>query len=121
AVLVLGVVDRPLSRRAFPDARVELAAGAAVVVAHALLGVALEDLLGGGTVVLGRGGGRGEVDDLLDVHGASCCCKTRVSGSLCLIKRTLQAGVRPSVKNIEKVGRSGLVLPARWPAIGLAE
>ena len=68
AVFVLGVAHRPLADSAFPDAGAELAAGAAVVVAHALLGVALEHFLLGWTIVFGGGVGLGEVDDLLDVH-----------------------------------------------------
>ncbi|MCY1540703.1 hypothetical protein D9M68_763570 [compost metagenome] len=65
---MFGVVHRPVAHRALPDAHVELAAGAGVVVAYALLGIALENLLGRRAVVLRGGGGLGEVDDLLDVH-----------------------------------------------------
>src|SRR5690606_19700577 len=59
AVLVFGVVHRPLAHCAFPDAGAELAAGAAVVVAYALLGVSLEYFFRSGTVVFGGRSGLG--------------------------------------------------------------
>ncbi len=55
AVFVFAVVDRPLPWRAFPDAAVELAARAGVVVGDALRGVAGEDFLGGRAVVFRAG------------------------------------------------------------------
>src|SRR5690606_26411617 len=122
AVLVFGVVDGPLAYRAFPDARVELAAGAAIVVAHTLFGIALDDLFGGGTIVFRCGCGAGEVDDLINAHGDfPVVVRARVRGSLCLIKHTTQGACLATVKNIENAGCSGLVWPEPGPAIGLTE
>ena len=70
AVFVLGVVDRPLPWRAFPDAGVELAARAGVVVGDALRRVAFEDFLRCRAVVFRGGVGLGEINDLVDVHRA---------------------------------------------------
>ncbi|MNP44021.1 hypothetical protein D3C76_1378680 [compost metagenome] len=69
AILVFGVFHLPMTDRAFPYACAELAARAFVVVVQGAFGVTFDQALRGRAVMLGFGGGLGEVNDLFDAHG----------------------------------------------------
>ncbi|MNN57917.1 hypothetical protein D3C81_1729320 [compost metagenome] len=69
AVFMFGVFHLPMSDRAFPYTGAKLAARAFVVVVEGALGVTFDQALGSRAVMLGLGGGLGEINDLFDAHG----------------------------------------------------
>lgn len=68
AVFVFAVTHRPLADIAFPNAGIELVAGAGVVVAYLLLRVALENLFRGRAVAFGAAVTLVEINDGVDSH-----------------------------------------------------
>ncbi|MNJ74919.1 hypothetical protein D3C77_719240 [compost metagenome] len=70
AVLMLGVVHRPLPHLTFPHPGSKLPARARIVVVDRLVGLALENFFRRRAVAFGLGENLGEVDDAVDAHGA---------------------------------------------------